>query len=123
MKRANRKRIFVAAQCTAAFVIIAFLSVLEPFAPRFQGKTVHQWLLHHQDEIPSAPRLSSEMIDHFGSSALPALQKAGNHARFLWEFRRSWPRCAKFLSPILESYEDHARRRASVASHWSIELR
>jgi hypothetical protein len=55
-------------------VLVGFVVHLEPFAPRYQGRTVNQWLDFQAAQRRGFP--GTDVISAFGTNALPTLLKA-----------------------------------------------
>lgn len=85
---------------------ISALVVLEPFAPRYQGKTSNQWLSQ-----PISPPISQETvaaIRFFGSAPLPKLARP---IRWLRPVKHSRP--VEFIYNLL-----HLRDKGMTAFYW-----
>jgi hypothetical protein len=59
---------------SAVLVLIGVAILFEPFAPRYQGRTVDQWLNFGAAE--GEFHLGTNIISAFGPNALPTLLKA-----------------------------------------------
>jgi hypothetical protein len=66
----KRRLILLVGSVIALLVLVSFLVYLEPFAQRYQGRTVNQWLDFYavKDKGPD-----KEVVQAFGTNALPAL--------------------------------------------------
>jgi hypothetical protein len=68
----RKKRIFlIFGSASAVLVVMALIAYLEPFAPRYKGRTVIQWL----DVIATNEERETSAFDvkAFGTNALPSL--------------------------------------------------
>jgi hypothetical protein len=102
-----RKRLILTIGSAAIVLVVVRLIVgLEPFAPRYQGKTVNQWLAFYAasegSEVPT-----DDVIQAFGTNALPILISA--ETRPLWRdkiedaIQRFALKAGDFLIPVSPS--------------------
>jgi hypothetical protein len=73
----RKKRIFLILGLACAVLILAFfIAHLEPFAPRYKGKTVNHWLTFYVQESEKSGETKfpvDDIITEFGTNALPVL--------------------------------------------------
>jgi hypothetical protein len=103
---------------TAATVFLLTLSSLlfafywfEPFSPKYQGKTVDDWLTFY---ALNGVSVSEDVVLAFGTKAIPVLAKVASAPRRVW-------RMTKFSSRLFEVIDKYAliQSRARRASEWS----
>jgi hypothetical protein len=98
----------------AAAVAFALCARFEPFAPRFEGKTVRQYI----EESPGEQPLREDMIRAFGLKAIPYLSASCRRSLILdrtrgyLPLRRTW----------WISYEEQWMRNRSIAYMWIYRL-
>jgi len=98
----------------AAVVAFALCARFEPFAPRFEGKTVRQYI----DESPGDQPLREDMICAFGLKAIPYLSESCRRSLILDRARGHLPvRRAWWIS-----YEEQSMRNRSTAYMWIYRL-
>jgi hypothetical protein len=131
----NHRRVWIGLLLmTLLFLGTILYQTSEPFASRYEGKTVDDWIKEVERRVTKeaqrnrAPNLIDEVpppnanvINAFGESAVPALRKAAK-SRQAWiivRVRRAVP--AK-IGMILKSLEDRALRRCQIAQRWLQEI-
>jgi len=75
---ANRKVVIVA----SGALLVAALAILwmKPFARRYQGKTLNEWI----DQAPKEDAIRSDVVLTFGKESIPELLAARDRWHWLW---------------------------------------
>jgi hypothetical protein len=97
----------------AAAVAFALCARFEPFAPRFEGKTVRQYI----EESPGDQPLREDMIRVFGLKAIPYLSESCRRSLILDRTRGYLP-----LPRAWRVSEEQWRRNRSTAYMWIYRL-
>jgi hypothetical protein len=109
----RRKKLILSFGCAATFLLImAVVRDAEPFAPRYQEKTVNQWLDHYAEhgEMPT-----KEVIEAFGTNAFPTLIVAKDPPRW---FKTALKYNSRFKLQIVAGQAHRAFQKVAAARSW-----
>jgi hypothetical protein len=126
MTSTHKKRILLSVGAfSAALMLAGFIIHREPFAARYKGKTVNQWLSFYVEEAENSGGSkcpTDDVISEFGTNALPVLTE--NNKLPYWFKLKAIDKA--FNRPIIEKLFRMQMQRASdrvtVASLWGYHL-
>ena len=131
----SKKRVIIFAGALVCIGAACF--IFEPFAPRYEGKTVSQWLDRLEREQSAFATLikansgivnvnltapPGEVIEGFGQAAVPALQKAARGTEFISQLRRILPNSITRRSVQFQLLEMRKSHFEEIAQDWLREL-
>ena len=131
----HRRARLVVATSLGVLAIATLLFLLKPFEPRYEGRTVADWIstIDREERSLATSRVSRtsnyfemlppparQVVEGFGESAVPALRKVERSGALILRLRRVLPLAAN--SALLKSAEQRARRRARIAQRWLEEI-
>src|SRR5688572_8738661 len=101
MKRVSKTRtIAIVGLALALAVLTGVVAYFEPFASRFEGKTVNQWLDYHSKNTPPHIHIDVKVIDGFGTNAFKSLLDNRNIPFWLKSYRKIHRQFGGNQSPI-----------------------
>ena len=129
----NRRRVWIGfLGMTLLFLGFVLYQTSEPFASRYEGKTVDDWIREVERRVTKeaqrnggliliVPPPNAKVINAFGESAVPALRKAAN-SRQAWIIVRVRRAVPARIGMMMKSLEDSALSRCQIAQRWLQEI-